>query len=181
MARIESADRGSFLELTPVHATRGRGNTADVDAVVCRVKFESYGEPVEGEISISRGGLSRIIEKLKSFAEKRTGMMQLRTETQDLEFSLAARRSKWTEKIRVTGLAGVPADSGQGEGPEEVRASFGVTWRQTSQQGGSVEHRCGMVCTFDALSDFASALQSEFDAAPTRRGTGQVEPPRATR
>jgi hypothetical protein len=181
MATIESADKASFFELTPVHTTRGRGNTADVDAVVCRVKFESYGEPVEGEISISRGGLARIIEKLQSFAEKRAGMMQLRTETQDLEFSLAARRSKWTQKIRVTGLAGVPADSTAADGPEEVRASFGVTWRQTSQQGGSVEHRCGMVCTFDALTAFAGSVQSEFAAAPTRRGTGKVEPPRAAR
>jgi hypothetical protein len=182
MARIESADRGSFIELQPVHVTRGRGDSHDYDAVVCRVKFESYGEPVEGEVGISRASLARMIEKLSSFAEKRTGMMQLRSETQDLELSLAARRSKWTQKIRVTGLAGVPeTGADQADGPEEVRASFGITWRQSSQQGGSVEHRCGMVCTFDALAGFAGAMQGEFDAAPTRRSTGKVEPPSAAR
>ena len=181
MARIESTDRASFFELQPVHVTRGRGDSTDLDAVVCRVKFESYGEPVEGDLNISRGGLARMVEKLRGFAEKRAGMMQLRSDTQDLELSLAARRSKWTQKIRVTGLAGVPEDIGQADAPEEVRASFGVTWRQASRQGGSVEHRCGMVCTFDALAAFAGALQAEFDAAPTRRGTGKVEPPRDAR
>jgi hypothetical protein len=182
MARIESADRGSYIELQPVHVTRGRGDSHDVDAVVCRVKFESYGEPVEGDVNVSRGGLARMIEKLKGFADKRAGMMQLRSDTQDLELSLAARRSKWTQKIRVTGLAGVPeAGAQQQDGPDEVRASFGITWRQSSQQGGSVEHHCGMVCTFDALAAFAGAMQGEFDAAPTRRGTGKVEPPRDRR
>jgi hypothetical protein len=181
MARIESADHGSFIELQPVHVTRGRGDSHDVDAVVCRVKFESYGEPVEGEVGISRASLARMIEKLNNFAEKRTGMMQLRSETQDLELSLAARRSKWTQKIRVTGLSGVPAGADKADAPEEVRASFGITYRQSSAQGGSVEHRCGMVCTFDALAQFAGAMQGEFDAAPTRRSTGKVEPPHDNR
>lgn len=181
MARIESADRASFFELTPVHVTRGRGGSADVDALVCGIRFESYGEPVEGELAITRGGVARIIERLQSFAEKRAGMMQLRTETQDLELNLASRRSKWTQKIRVTGLAGVPEGGTEPDAHEEVRASFGIIWRQTSQQGGSVEHRCGMICTFDALTAFAAALQAEFEAAPTRRGTGKVEQPRDAR
>ena len=180
MARIESADRASFIELEPVHVTRGRGDSHDVDSVVCRLKFESYGAPVQGEVNISRASLARMIEKLAAFAAKREGMMQLRSETQELELSLAARRSKWTQKIRVTGLAGVP-EGEQADGKEELRASFGITWRQTSQQGGSVEHRCGMVCTFDALGTFAGAMQAEFEAAPTRRSTGKVEPPRGNR
>jgi hypothetical protein len=178
MARIESTDRGSFIELQPVHVTRGRG---DFDGVVCRVKFESYGEPVEGDVNISRGGLTRMMDKLKGFAEKRAGMMQLRSDAQELELSLAARRSKWTQKIRVTGLAGVPEQGGDVEGPEEVRASLGITWRQPGGAAGSVEHRSGMVCTFDALLKFAADMQAEFDAAPTRRGTGKVEPPSAER
>jgi len=177
MAKIESADRGTFFEFTPVHVARGRGDSSDMDAVTCTLRFESYGEPVEGEVTMSRASLARMVERLKGFAEKRTGMMQLRSETQDLEFSLSSKRSKWTQKIRVTGLAGVPNQEPEADALEEVRASFGVTWRQSNAQGGSVEHRSGMVATFDALAAFAGAVAAEFQAAPTRRGTGKVEPP----
>ncbi|MCB9893984.1 MAG: hypothetical protein H6839_06040 [Planctomycetes bacterium] len=177
MARIESTDGGSFFELTPQHITRGRGATGDEDGVECVVRFESYGEPIIGEPHLTRGGLNRMVEKLKSFTVKRTGMMQLRSDTQEIELSLAAKRSKWTQKINVTGLAGVPKeDRAEPDVPEEVRVSFGATYRQSNALGGSVEHRCGMVCTFDALSAFADALKSEFEAAPTRRGTGKIEP-----
>jgi hypothetical protein len=180
MARIESSDGSSFFELTPQHISRGRGATGDEDGVACTVRFEAYGEPIDGEAQLTRGGLNRMVEKLKGFAEKRQGMMQLRSETQEIELSLAAKRSKWTQKIRVTGLAGVPKDEqAEDEVPEEVRVSFGATYRQSGGQGGSIEHRCGKICTFDALSAFAESLKAEFEAAPTRRGTGKVDPPGA--
>jgi hypothetical protein len=177
MARVESADGASFFELTPQHISRGRGQSGDDDGIICSVSFEAYGEPVQGEPQLTRGGLNRMVEKLKGFAEKRTGMMQLRSDTQEIEISLAAKRSKWTQRINVTGLAGVPKDDEQEpDAANEVRASFGATYRQSNAQGGSVEHRCGMVCTFDALNAFADALKAEFAAAPTRRGTGKIEP-----
>ncbi|MCB9934053.1 MAG: hypothetical protein H6840_00030 [Planctomycetes bacterium] len=180
MARILSADGGSFFELTPVHVSRGRGETGDADGVVCSVRFEAYGEPIEGEAQLTRGGLTRMIDKLKGFAEKRAGIMQLRSDTQEIEFSLAAKRSKWTQKLNVTGLAGVPRDeTAEPKVAEELRVSFGVTYRQSNTAAGSIEHRCGMVCTFDAVAGFADALKFEFEAAPTRRGTGKVQPPGA--
>jgi hypothetical protein len=180
MARLESTDRGSFFELTPVHVTRSRGNTGDADAVVCAIRFEAYGEPIDGEANLTRGGLTRMIDRLRAFAEKREGMMQLRSDTNEVEFSLAARRSKWTQKIRVTGLAGVPQESENEPGvQEELRVAFGATYRQSSGSAGAVEHRCGMVCSFDSLRTFADTLKTEFDAAPNRRGTGKVEPPGA--
>jgi len=180
MARIESPDADSYFELTPVHVTRARGDSGDADGIVCEVRFEAYGEPIEGEANLTRGGLTRMIGKLLSFAEKQSGMMQLRSETQDLEFSLASKRSKWTEKIRVTGLAGVPQEKqDEPEVAAETRVSFGITFRQSSATGGNIEHRSGMVCTFDALKAFAETLKSEFDAAPTRRSTGKVDPPGA--
>lgn len=180
MARIESADGSSFFELSPQHITRGRGESGDADGITCVVKFEAYGEPIEGQPQLTRGGLNRMVEKLKGFAEKRTGMMQLRSDTQEIELSLAAKRSKWTQKINVTGLAGVPREEQpEPDAANEVRVSFGATYRQSNAQGGSVEHRCGMVCTFDALDAFADALKAEFEAAPTRRGTGKIEQPGA--
>ncbi|MBK8206336.1 MAG: hypothetical protein IPK87_05985 [Planctomycetes bacterium] len=170
MARLSSPDNASWFELTPVHTTRGGG----ADGVVCEVKFEAYGEPVNGELTISHDGLTRMVEKLLSFGEKRAGMMQLRSDTRELEISLAARRSKWTQKINVTGLAGVPNAEAEPEGAlEEVRASVGVTYRQHGG-AGNVEHRCGMHCTFDALIGFAQAISAELAAAPRR--TGRVEP-----
>lgn len=180
MARILSADGSSFFELTPVRVSRGRGEAGEGDGVVCEVRFEAYGEPVEGEAQLTRGGLMRMIEKLKSFAEKRAGMMQLRSDAQEIELSLAAKRSKWTQKINVTGLAGVPRDDTQhADVAEELRVSFGATYRQSSAQAGSIEHRCGMVCTFDAVNGFADALKSEFETASTRRGTGRIQAPGA--
>ena len=177
MARIESTDGQSFFELTPQHISRGRGATGDEDGIGCVVHFESYGEPIQGEPQLTRGGLNRMVEKLKSFSEKRTGMMQLRSDTQEIELSLAAKRSKWTQKINVTGLAGVPKeDQPDSDVAEEIRVSFGATYRQSNALGGSVEHRCGMVCTFDALAAFADALKAEYEAAPTRRGTGKIDP-----
>ena len=180
MARVESADGSSFFELTPVNVTRSRGDTGDTDTVICTVRFEAYGEPIDGEPNLTRGGLTRMIAKLQSFAQKRAGMMQLRSDTNEVEISLAAKRSKWTQKINVTGLAGVPKEEQQ-DAPvdEELRVSFGATYRQASGPAGAVEHRCGMVCTFDALAQFADTLKTEFEAAPTRRSTGRVEPPGA--
>ncbi|MBZ0134842.1 MAG: hypothetical protein K8I27_00550 [Planctomycetes bacterium] len=180
MAKVESADGSSFFELSPVHVTRARGTTGDADGLVCTIRFESYGEPVEGEANLTRGGLTRMIDKLLGFTQKRAGMMQLRSDTNEVEISLAAKRSKWTQKINVTGLAGVPApDQPEPEASEELRVSFGATYRQSNAAAGAVEHRCGMVCTFDALAEFARALKTEFEAAPTRRGTGRVNPPGA--
>ena len=179
MARMESADGESFFDLTPVHVTRSRGDTGESDAVVCTISFEAYGEPIEGEANLTRGGLTRMIGKLQKFAEKRAGIMQLRSDTNEVEMSLAAKRSKWTQKIRVTGLAGVPAeDQTEPDVAEELRVSFGATYRQ-SIGAGAVEHQCGMVCAFDALNRFAESLESEFEAAPTRRSTGKVDPPGA--
>lgn len=179
MAKVESADGASFFELTPVHATRSRGSTGDSDAVICTISFEAYGEPISGEANLTRGGLTRMIGKLESFADKRAGMMQLRSDTNEVEISLAAKRSKWTQKINVTGLAGVPReDQTEGSVAEELRVAFGATYRQSSGSG-AVEHRCGMVCSFDALREFAGQLKAEFEAAPTRRSTGRVGPPGA--
>ena len=180
MARIESPDAASYFELAPVHVTRARGDSGENDGIVCGIRFESYGEPVNGEANLTRGGLTRMIARLRSFAEKQTGMMQLRAETGELEISLAAKRSKWTEKIRVTGLAGVPKE--QQPEPEvsaETRASLGITYRQSNASGGNVEHRCGMVCTFDVLAQFADKLEAEFASAPTRRSTGKIDSPEA--
>lgn len=180
MARVESADGSSFFELTPVHVTRSRGDTGDGDAVVCAIRFEAYGEPIDGEANLTRGGLTRMIGKIQNFADKRAGMMQLRSDTNEVEMSLAAKRSKWTQKINVTGLAGVPKEERNEEpAAEELRVAFGATYRQSNGPAGAVEHRCGMVCTFDALTQFAESLQSEFEAAPTRRSTGKVDPPGA--
>lgn len=180
MARIDSPDQGGFFELTPVHVTRARGASGEADGIVCAVRFESYGEPIDGEANLTRGGLTRMIEKLAGFAAKQSGMMQLRSETQELEISLTAKRSKWTEKINVTGLAGVPRE--KQEEPQvgaETRASLGITYRQANAAGGNIEHRCGMVCNFDALQRFADTLKNEYEAAPTRRSTGKVDPPGA--
>lgn len=173
MAKLTSPDGGAWIELTPVHSSRGRG--AGTDAVVCAVRFESYGEPIDGEVHVSKDGLERMIERLRTFAEKRAGMLQLRSDTRELEISLAARRSKWTQKINVTGLAGVPQQQPE-ETPEELRCSVGVTYRQHGGTG-NVEHRCGLHCTFDALSEFATTLANELAAAPRR--TGRVEPENA--
>lgn len=173
MAKLNSPDGGAWVELTPVHTSRGRG--AEADAVVCAVRFESYGEPVDGEVHIAREGLERMIDRLKAFAEKRAGMLQLRSDTREFELSLAARRSKWTQKINVTGLVGVPADAPD-EAPEELRCSVGVTYRQHGG-AGNVEHRCGLHCTFDTLAAFADAITAELAAAPRR--TGRVEPDNA--
>jgi hypothetical protein len=177
MARLESIDKQNFFELTPVHVTRARGDSGDADEVVCEVKFESYGEPVEGEAALTRAGLTRMIEKLKKFCEKQTGMMQLRSQTQDIEMTLAAKRSKWTQKLRVTGLAGVPQEEQEQEEESSLRVSFGVAYREAGAAGGAVEHRAGMFCTFNDLSSFATGIEKEFEAAPTRRRTGQVQPP----
>lgn len=180
MARILSTDGSSFFELTPVRVSRGRGEAGEGDGVVCEVRFEAYGEPIEGEAQLTRGGLTRMVEKLKGFAEKRAGMMQLRSDAQEIELSLAAKRSKWTQKINVTGLAGVPRDDAQQpDVAEELRVAFGATYRQSNAQAGSIEHRCGMVCSFDAVAEFAQGLQTEFETATTRRSTGRVQPPGA--
>lgn len=177
MARLESIDRQHFFELTPVHVTRARGDSGEADEIACEVKFESYGEPVAGEASLTRGGLTRMIEKLKGFCEKRAGMMQLRSQTRDIEMTVAAKRSKWTQKLNVTGLAGVPSEDKEGDEESSVRVSFGVVYREAATAGGAVEHRSGMFCSFDELDTFARAVESEFAAAPTRRSTGRVEPP----
>ena len=81
MARIESPDAASYFELAPVHVTRARGDSGENDGIVCGIRFESYGEPINGEANLTRGGLTRMIARLRSFAEKQTGMMQLRAET----------------------------------------------------------------------------------------------------
>lgn len=178
MARIESVDGGTYFELTPVQVSRGRGEAHGADGMVCAIRFEAYGEPVDGEANLTHGGLTRMIEKLQAFVEKRQGMMQLRSDTNEVEFSLAAKRSKWTQKINVTGLAGLPPEQQEcQEAADELRVSFGVTYRQNSGAAGSVEHRCGMHTTFDALGTFAAALKAEFEAAPTRRQTGKVDQP----
>ncbi|MCA8946940.1 MAG: hypothetical protein KDB29_11985, partial [Planctomycetes bacterium] len=61
----------------------------------------------------------------------------------------------------------------------ETRASLGITYRQSNASGGNVEHRCGMVCTFDVLAQFADKLEAEFASAPTRRSTGKIDSPEA--
>ena len=176
MAKVASFDGSSFVELTPRHISRGRGEAGDSDGIACTVSFESYGEPILGEAQLTRGGLNRMVEKLTSFARKRQGMMQLRSDTQEIDLSLAAKRSKWTQKINVTGLANVPAPAPEAEVADELRVSFGATYRQSHIKAGSIEHRCGLVCTFDELAAFAAALRAEFEAAPTRRGTGKIDP-----
>ncbi len=178
MAKLTSHDAQGGFELTPVRVTRGRGEPSDADAAICVVRFESYGEPVEGEVHLTRAGMQRMIDRLKTFATKRSGMAQLRSETNDLEISLASKRSRWTQKIRVTGLSGVPK-SGQtdlSDGEDDTRVSFGVQYRQAGREQGAVEYRCGLICTFDALAAFADTLAAEFAAAPSRgRDTGRLQ------
>ncbi len=163
MAKLVSFDAASSFELTPLHASRAAGDIADDDAVLCRVQFEAYGEPVEGRIQLTRGGIARLLQRLRMFCEKRSGMLQLRDETQSLELSLAAKRSRWTEKIRVTGLAGVP-QAAQPEVADELRAGVGILLRQDNGTA-SVEHRGGLVAKFEDLLRFASELEAEASGA----------------
>ncbi|MBK9976046.1 MAG: hypothetical protein IPP14_14835 [Planctomycetes bacterium] len=163
MAKLVSFDAASSFELTPLHASRAAGDIADDDAVLCRVQFEAYGEPVEGRIQLTRGGIARLLQRLRMFCEKRSGMLQLRDETQSLELSLAAKRSRWTEKIRVTGLAGVP-QAAQPEVADELRAGVGILLRQDNGTA-SVEHRGGLVAKFEDLLRFARELEAEASGA----------------
>lgn len=181
MAKLTSHDQAHGFELTPVRVGRGRGEPSEGDAAICIVRFESYGEPVEGEVQLTRVGMQRMIDRLRTFAVKRSGMAQLRSETNELEISLASKRSRWTQKIRVTGLSGVPqtnpADTREADDVEDTRVSFGVQYRQTVKGQGAVEYRCGLICSFDALAAFAEELATEFEKAPTRgRDTGRLQP-----
>lgn len=164
MARLPSADGTSSLELCPAHASRPAGSLGEDDALPCRIAFESYGEPVEGTVSLSGAGLRRMLQRLESFCAKREGMIQLRDEAQSLELSLAAKRSRWTEKIRVTGLAGLPP-SQDAPVPEELRVNVGVLLRQENATA-SVEQRGGLVTTFDALAAFVAELGREAGITP---------------
>lgn len=138
---------------------RPAGTLGDDDSINCRIAFEAYGEPVEGTVPLSAGGLRRMLQRLESFCTKREGMIQLRDEAQALELSLAAKRSRWTEKIRVTGLAGVPKEQ---DAPvaDELRVNVGILLRQENATA-SVEQRAGLVTTFDALAGFVSDLARE--------------------
>jgi len=173
MARVTSPDGSSWFELTPVHVSRSRGAASKVDAVVSTVSFDSFGEPVSGELSIPRDSLERMLERLKSFCDKQTGMMQLRTDTQELELSLAAKRSKWTQKLRVSGMN--TEDETEPQVDEETRATLGVVFRQDTGQGGAAEHRCNMSCQFDALAEFTRNVIAELAESPRRRETGTIE------
>lgn len=163
MARLAAADGTAGLELVPAQGSRAQGKLGDEDALDCRVAFESYGEPIEGHVQLSRGGLRRMLQRLAVFCEKRQGMVQLRDESQMLELSLAAKRSRWTEKIKVTGLAGVP----QPESPvaDELRVTVGIVLRQDSATA-SVEQKGGVVSTFDALAAFVRDLTAESGLEP---------------
>jgi hypothetical protein len=104
-----------------------------------------------------------MVQRLEAFCDKRQGMIQLRDESQALELSLAAKRSRWTEKIKVTGLAGVP----QSDIPvaEELRVTVGIVLRQDTGTA-SVEQRGGLVSTFDALAAFVADLAREAGLRP---------------
>lgn len=162
MARLVAADNASFLELVPVPTARGRDESLSL-----RVAFEAWGEPVEGVAAMTREGAARLVERIRQFCARQAGMLQLRNEEQTLELNLAAKRSKWTSKLRVTGLSNVP-ETADPNLPEETRVSLGITYRQEGSHNGapaSVEHRAGMVCTFEALDRFATELAAETTAA----------------
>ncbi|MBE7491522.1 MAG: hypothetical protein HS108_07190 [Planctomycetes bacterium] len=163
MAKLAAADQTTGLELVLAAPSRAGGKLGDDDALPCRVCFESYGEPVEGTVSLTRAGLARMVQRLEAFCDKRQGMIQLRDESQALELSLAAKRSRWTEKIKVTGLAGVP----QSDIPvaEELRVTVGIVLRQDTGTA-SVEQRGGLVSTFDALAAFVADLAREAGLRP---------------
>jgi len=162
MARLASSDGTPGLELSPAPISHAAGGLGDDDVLPCGVRFESYGEPIEGKVNLTRGGLRRMLGRLKVFCEKRQGMVQLRDETQSLELSLAAKRSRWTEKIKVTGLAGVPQPVA--EVSDELRVNVGILLRQDSETA-SVEQRGGQVSTFDALAKFVGDLATEAGLA----------------
>lgn len=159
MARLASADGSAGFEFAPAAASRAAGSIAEDDVLPCRVAFESYGEPVEGTVALSRAGLRRMLARLRLFCDKQQGMVQLRDETQTLELSLAAKRSRWTEKIKVTALAGVPQPV-DAAAAEELRVTLGVLLRQDNGTA-SVEQRGGLVSTFEALGKFVADLEKE--------------------
>ena len=179
MARLEAQDGSSFFELHPERA-RGGGETADQDEVSCLIRMEAFGEPIEGYATMTRAGLTHLIERLRVFTTRRTGMLQLRTETQTLELSLSAKRSKWTQRIRVTALKGLkPDDDADKVGGDELRVSFGVLFRHPVEREGAhvtVESRAGLVCSFDSLDTFAGELEEESRKVK-RRDTSRQQGP----